>query len=121
MTYNEENIKSIMQWANSFERQDAFPLDRTDLHISYNDAIAYAKGDGSDERKLGKLAYIGQTITVIGLNEKNEDGVWVYSLIPSNEEGVLATLKPVGSDTVKFEVLTEDDIDSIVNPSVVTE
>jgi hypothetical protein len=38
-----ENIKSIMQWGNSFERQDRFPLDRTDLHISYDDAVLYAK------------------------------------------------------------------------------
>ena len=65
-----ENIKSIMQWGNSFERQSNFPLDRTDLHISYDDAVLYAKGDGSDSRGLGKLAYIGQTITVGVLTKK---------------------------------------------------
>lgn len=92
-----ENIKSIMQWGNSFERQDRFPLDRTDLHISYDDAVLYAKGDGSDSRGLGTLAYVGQTITVWGTNEKGKDGVWVYSLIPSTKEGYLADLKSVGS------------------------
>ena len=96
-----ENIKSIMQWGNSFERQGNFPLDRTDLHISYEDAVLYAKGDASDSRKLGKLAYIGQTITVWGLNEKGKEGVWVYSLVPSNKEGFLADLKPVGSTTTE--------------------
>ncbi len=96
-----ENIKSIMQWGNSFERQGNFPLDRTDLHISYDDAVLYAKGDASDSRKLGKLAYIGQTITVWGLNEKGKEGVWVYSLVPSNKEGFLADLKPVGSTTTE--------------------
>ena len=100
-----ENIKSIMQWGNSFERQGNFPLDRTDLHISYEDAVLYAKGDGSDSRKLGKLAYIGQTITVWGLNEKNKEGVWVYSLVPhtpvDENDTTLADLKPVGSTTTE--------------------
>lgn len=96
-----ENIKSIMQWGNSFERQGNFPLDRTDLHISYDDAVLYAKGDASDSRGLGKLAYIGQTITVWGLNEKGKEGVWVYSLVPhtptDENDTTLADLKPVGS------------------------
>jgi uncharacterized protein YjbJ (UPF0337 family) len=98
-----ENIKSIMQWGNSFERQSNFPLDRTDLHISYDDAVLYAKGDGSDSRGLGKLAYIGQTITVWGLNEKGKDGVWVYSLVPhtpdpaDENDTALADLQPVGT------------------------
>lgn len=96
-----ENIKSIMQWGNSFERQSNFPLDRTDLHISYDDAVLYAKGDGSDSRGLGKLAYIGQTITVWGTNEKGKDGVWVYSLIPhtpaDENDKTLADLQPVGT------------------------
>ena len=96
-----ENIKSIMQWGNSFERQGNFPLDRTDLHISYDDAVLYAKGDGSDSRGLGKLAYIGQTITVWGINEKGKDGVWVYSLVPhtpaDENDKTLADLQPVGT------------------------
>ena len=100
-----ENIKSIMQWGNSFERQGNFPLDRTDLHISYDDAVLYAKGDASDSRCLGKLAYIGQTITVWGLNEKGKEGVWVYSLVPhtptDENDTTLADLKPVGSATTE--------------------
>jgi hypothetical protein len=100
-----ENIKSIMQWGNSFERQDRFPLDRTDLHISYDDAVLYAKGDGSDSRGLGTLAYVGQTITVWGLNEKGKEGVWVYLLVPHTPSDAtdkrLADLKPVGSATTE--------------------
>ena len=97
-----ENINSILKWGNSFQRQFDFPLDRSSLHSSYEDAVAYAKGDGSDERELGKQAYIGQTITVWGLNEKGKEGVWVYSLVPSAEgSGYLADLKPVGSTTTE--------------------
>lgn len=96
-----ENINSILKWGNAFQRQFGIPLDRSSLHTSYDDAYAYAKGDGSDERGLGKEAYIGQIITVWGLNEKNKEGVWVYSLVPhtpSDETDTrLADLKPVGS------------------------
>ena len=97
-----ENINSILKWGNSFQRQFDFPLDRSSLHSSYEDAVAYAKGDGSDSRNLGEQAYIGQTITVWGLNEKGKEGVWVYSLVPSAEgSGYLADLKPVGSTTTE--------------------
>ena len=92
-----ENINSILKWGNSFQRQFDFPLDRSSLHGSYEDAVAYAKGDASDERALGGQAYIGQIITVWGLNEKGKEGVWVYSLVPSTKEGYLADLKPVGA------------------------
>lgn len=109
-----ENIKSIMQWGNSFERQGDFPLDRTDLHSSYVDALLYAKGDGSDSRQLGKLAYIGQIITVWGPNENNEDGVWVYSLVPSKEEGTLATLQNI-SEVDLSNYVTRGEIGSIFN------
>ena len=100
-----ENINSILKWGNAFQRQFGIPLDRSSLHTSYADALAYAKGDGSDERGLGKEAYIGQIITVWGLNEKNKEGVWVYSLVPhtpSDETDTrLADLKPVGSTTTE--------------------
>ena len=100
-----ENISSILKWGNSFQRQFDFPLDRTSMHSSYEDALAYAKGDASDERGLGKLAYIGQTITVWGLNEKGKEGVWVYSLVPhtpvDEADTRLADLKPVGSATTE--------------------
>ena len=91
-----ENINSILKWGNSFQRQFDFPLDRSGLHSSYEDAVKYAKGDGSDSRGLGKQSYIGQNITVWGLNEKNEEGVWNYVLIPSTKEGYKADLKSVG-------------------------
>lgn len=100
-----ENINSILKWGNSFQRQFDFPLDRSSLHSSYEDAVAYAKGDGSDERGLGKESYIGQIITVWGPNEMNVEGVWVYSLVPHTPSDAtdkrLADLKPVGSATTE--------------------
>lgn len=115
-----ENISSILKWGNSFQRQFDFPLDRTSMHSSYEDAVRYARGEKGfdsgnyfnytddngkplvDERGLCKLAYIGQTITVWGLNEKGKEGVWVYSLVPAPEgSDYLADLKPVGSATTE--------------------
>jgi uncharacterized protein YjbJ (UPF0337 family) len=97
-----EHINSILKWGNSFQRQFDFPLDRSSLHSSYEDAVAYAKGDKSDSREFGDTAYIGQTITVWGPNEKGVEGVWVYSLVPAPEgAGYLADLKPVGSATTE--------------------
>ena len=115
-----ENISSILKWGNSFQRQFDFPLDRTSIHSSYEDAVRYARGEKGfnsgnyfnytdengkplvDERGLCKLAYIGQTITVWGLNEKGKEGVWVYSLVPAPEgSDYLADLKPVGSATTE--------------------
>lgn len=105
-----ENISSILKWGNSFQRQFDFPLDRTSMHSSYEDAVRYARGEKgfksgnyeADARELWKLAYIGQTITVWGLNEKGKEGVWVYSLVPAPEgSDYLADLKPVGSATTE--------------------
>lgn len=49
-----------------FQRTGKFPLDRTDLFDSYEDAVKYAKGDRNDpdSRGLCGTSYVGQTITV---------------------------------------------------------
>lgn len=64
MSYT-ENFNSKLDWAMPFQRTGKFPLDRTQLFSSYADAVAYAKGDGSDSRKLGGTSYVGQIIVVI--------------------------------------------------------
>ena len=62
----------------SFQRVFDFPLDRSTIFDSYEDAVAYAKGDGSDSRKLGKTVYLGQLISVV-----SEEGasVKVYKVV----------------------------------------
>lgn len=65
MTNNyKEFFKSSMDWANVFVRTSNFPLDRSSIFGSYEDALKYAKGDGSDERQLGRTSYVGQIIAV---------------------------------------------------------
>ena len=62
----------------SFQRVFDFPLDRSTIFDSYEDAVAYARGDGSDSRKLGKTVYLGQLISVV-----SEEGasVKVYKVV----------------------------------------
>ena len=76
--YN-EIYKSQMDWQNVFVRTSNFPLDRSSIFGSYEDALKYAKGDGSDIRGLGKTSYVGQIIAVY-------------------EEGVVSVYKISGKD-----------------------
>lgn len=58
------NQTSKLDWAFPFQRTEAFPLDRSSLFASLDDAKAYASGIASDERGLGGTSYIGQPISV---------------------------------------------------------
>ena len=79
-----ENPKNPLNARNditrSFQRVFDFPLDRSTIFDSYEDAVAYAKGDGSDSRKLGKTVYLGQLISVVEVNEENAS-VKVYKVV----------------------------------------
>lgn len=98
---------NLLQWSNSLERMGGrWPLDRTQMHVSYDEAVKYAKGDASDARKLGGTAYIGQIIVVEGLNEKGKNGVWTYQLVPSTQEGYFAELQPIGGGNGSLAVET---------------
>ena len=97
MGYIDNFTGKVWDWTKPFQRTGKFPLDRSSMFASYDDALLYAKGDGSDSRGLGATSYIGQTITVWGPNEKGVEGVWVYSLIPTEKEGFAAELKAIGS------------------------
>ena len=61
-----ENFKSKLDWAMPFQRTGKFPLDRSSIFSSYADALAYAKQDESDSRKLGGTSYVGQIVAVYG-------------------------------------------------------
>lgn len=86
-----EQFKSKMNWANTLERTDAFPLDRTSIWASYSDALKYAKADEKhpDARGLYGLSYIGQLLAVF-----ENDKVKVYQITPTRDLEYLAT----GSD-----------------------
>ena len=67
MAYVDLNNK--LDWAMSFQRTGKFPLDRSSMFASYEDALAYAKQDGSDSRQIGGTSYIGQIVVVYSDSE----------------------------------------------------
>jgi hypothetical protein len=103
--YN-EIYKSKMDWQNVFVRTGNFPLDRSSIFGSYEDAKKYAKGDGSDSRELGRTSYIGQIITVY-----ENDEVDVYKITVSRE------LEPVGEGKGVMMAVNETEINQIASKS----
>lgn len=77
---------SKLDWAMPFQRTGAFPLDRSSVFSSLEDAEKYAKGTGEDQRGLGGTSYVGQTISVY-----NDGSVTLY-IIEADR-----SLKEVGS------------------------
>ena len=94
-----ENFASKLDWAMPFQRTGAFPLDRTNLFSSYEDAVKYALGTGEDSRKLGGTSYVGQIITVF-----ENDSVIAY-LIGSSRELIRLAATSASGD-LQQDVLT---------------
>lgn len=72
-----ESFAAKMDWGKPFQRTGKFPLDRSQLFSTYDDAVKYAKADASDpdSRGLYGAAYIGQIITVY-----ENDVITVYKI-----------------------------------------
>ena len=81
MASYQESFKNKLDWQMPFQRTGKFPLDRSSIFSSYDDALAYAKQDGSDSRALGGTSYIGQIIAVYGNDAgvKGSNGEVIYS------------------------------------------
>lgn len=89
-----------LDWAFPFQRTGAFPLDRSSLFTSYEDAVLYATG-GEDSRGLSGSSYVGQSIAVFNATENS---VTLYVIQPDR------TLKEVGSGSSSgdLETLIQD-------------
>lgn len=90
---------SKLDWAFPFQRTGAFPLDRSSLFSSYEDAELYAQG-GADERGLSGSSYVGQTIAVY---DAVENKVVLYLIQP--DRSLLEV--GAGSSAEEFETLTQ--------------
>ena len=97
---NVVNQTSKLDWAFPFQRTGAFPLDRSSLFSSLDDALAYSSGVANDERKLGGTSYVGQPISVY---DAAANAVTLYIINPDR------TLKEVGSsplgDNLSIEIV----------------
>ena len=80
-------IGGKLDWALMFARTGKFPLDRSSMFSSYADALAYAKQDGTDSRKIGGTAYVGQIVTVYGPgadNQTEEVAAYIITVVGQN-------------------------------------
>ena len=61
-----EVFPSSVDFPKPFQRTGKFPLDRTSMFDSYEDAVKYAAGNKAnpDSRGMCGVSYVGQTITV---------------------------------------------------------
>jgi hypothetical protein len=59
-----------IDWPGALQRSDAFPLDRSSVFSSLEDAELYISGLPNDSRGLGATAYAGQFISVYDVTRK---------------------------------------------------
>lgn len=111
---NPGNYSVGTDWAVTFNRKAATPLDRSSLFSSYADALAYAQGNGSDSRGLGTTAYVGQIVSVY---EPSTNSVSVYVIAPN---GVLAHISAGDIDLDINYATDEDVVEILTNLNVVT-
>lgn len=112
-----ENFTSKLDWAMPFQRTGKFPLDRSTIFSSYEDALLYAgqgqysitKSDGTvvtkDSRELGGTSYIGQIVAVYGNNEAgNAEEVAAYII---TAVGASASLMKLAQTTATGDFATD--------------
>lgn len=97
--YNFEQGK-LADWVKVFSRTSSVPLDRSQLFDSYEDALAYAQGDGSDYRGIGKTAWVGQPISVVENNVAKFYIISEKSTVVDGETVVERVLESVGGSSV---------------------
>ena len=81
MAQYQEAFTGKLDWAMPFQRSGGFPLDRSSMFESYADALAYARQDLTDKRKLGATSYVGQLVVVYGNDAgiEQQDGTIKYT------------------------------------------
>lgn len=97
---------SKVDWAFPFQRTGPFPLDRSSVFSSLEDAQKYASG-AADERQLSGSSYIGQIISVYTI-ENEVPTVGAYIISPARTLMKLAATTASGDlsgDIVRLEQL----------------
>lgn len=97
---------SKVDWAFPFQRTGPFPLDRSSVFSSLEDAQNYASG-AEDERQLSGSSYIGQIISVYTI-ENEVPTVGAYIISPARTLMKLAATTASGdlsSDIIRLEQL----------------
>lgn len=101
--YIENVVKQTakLDWAFPFQRTGAFPLDRSSVFSSYDDAVLYATG-GEDSRGLSGSSYIGQPLSVY---DENSTTITLYIIDTDRSLKEVGTA-PLG-DNASIEVIQD--------------
>lgn len=85
-----DNKFSFLGFPMGFQRADAFPIDRSSVFYSYDDAVEYAKGlyqgesdteaVAHDSRGLASTSYIGQIIAVLTVSGESVTACDIYKI-----------------------------------------
>lgn len=100
---------SKVDWAFPFQRTGPFPLDRSSVFSSLEDAQKYASG-AADERQLSGSSYIGQIISVYTI-ENEVPTVGAYIISPARTLMKLAATTASGDlsgDIIRLEQLINE-------------
>ena len=88
----EQVIKREMEWKVPFKRDNAFPLDRSSIFTSKEEAENYIRATVTNPHSKG-VPYIGQTIAVSYINEEtSEEYLDIYKVTKTGER---ATMSPI--------------------------
>lgn len=100
---------SKVDWAFPFQRTGPFPLDRSSVFSSLEDAQKYASG-AADERQLSGSSYVGQIISVYAI-ENEAPTVGAYIISPARTLMKLAATTASGDlsgDIIRLEQLINE-------------
>ena len=100
---------SKVDWAFPFQRTGPFPLDRSSVFSSVEDAQKYASG-AADERQLSGSSYVGQIISVYTI-ENEVPTVGAYIISPARTLMKLAATTASGDlsgDIIRLEQLINE-------------
>lgn len=94
--YTEDVTKQLL-WEVPFKRTKGFPIDRSQVFTSYDEAMNYVKGIDDSKGK----PYIGQILSV-----STEDSLTVYKVENIGADGVLTEIegkKPIAGDGIDID------------------
>ena len=100
---------SKLDWAFPFQRTGAFPIDRSAIFSSLNDAQNYAMGvnegeEAKDERKLGGTSYVGQIISVYEPATEEGGAATVNAYIITPARGLMKLASTTASGDISSDV-----------------
>lgn len=116
---NTNNTNKQLKWDVTFKRSGDFPLDRSSIFETYDEAINYV--NGSDTRK--GVPYLGQVITILRKSEDktyDDSGVYVIKQLPNEGNEFKSIIERagevIGGDAIS--IADGNQIDIVLNDDV---